>query len=242
MGRLDVELVSRGLYKTREKAKDAIIKGLVKVNSIEILKPSFYIESYENIEIIKEPVSFVSRGGLKLEKAIDYFNIDVSGKKVLDIGASTGGFTHCVIQRGATKVYAVDVGHGQLADELKNDFRVVNLEGTDIRSLSCNMTDGLFDFASIDVSFISLEKVLPGVAGLLNNDATLVCLIKPQFEAGKAYLNKRGIVTDDKIRKICVDRVISVANMNGFTSLGYIESPIKGKEGNVEFLLCLKKY
>jgi len=241
MGRIDVELVSRGFYKTREKAKVAILKGFVKVNNVEIIKPSFCILPEDLVETSLEVISYVSRGGLKIEKALDYFNIDVSEKRVLDIGASTGGFTQCVLKRGAKQVYAVDVGHGQLDDELKNDSRVINMEGTDIRTLNCDKTEGSFDFATVDVSFISLEKVLPNISNLLNSGAILMCLVKPQFEVGKMNLSKRGIVTEVKIREACIRQIICTAEMLEFSSLGFIESPIKGKEGNVEYLLCLKK-
>lgn len=240
--RLDIYMCESGICVSRERAKALIKDGKVFVNNKKCTKPSMMINP--NDEILKihgETLKYVSRGGLKLEKAIQIFSLDISGKHTMDIGASTGGFTDCMLQNGAAKVFSVDVGSDQLSDKLKNDERVVNMEKTNIRTLTPEKIGQLVDFASVDVSFISLKLVLPTVHELLTDCGELVCLIKPQFEAGRENIGKKGVVKDKKIhKKVCSD-VISYAKESGFYPLALSFSPVKGPEGNIEYLIYLTK-
>ncbi|WP_022670588.1 TlyA family RNA methyltransferase [Hippea alviniae] len=233
--RLDVYLSKSHILESRSKAKELILKGYVKVNGIVIKKPSFLVDESDEVEVLKLP-EYVSRAGYKLEKAIDEFGIDLKDKVCLDVGSSTGGFTECMLRNGAKKVFAVDVGKEQMHFSLRSDERVVLFEETDIRYFK---PDERFDFASIDVSFISLRLVLKPVKDLLKNGAEVVALIKPQFEVGVGG-TKKGIVRDEDKIKGVINDIKNFAKAIGFEYKGLIESPIKGKEGNREFLIWLK--
>ncbi len=239
--RLDVLLVEKGLFDSREKCKSAIMAGVVWINGVREDKPGTKIPIDCQIEIRENINPFVSRGGLKLAKAVSEFSISLENKVCLDIGASTGGFTDCMLKNGASKVVAIDVGYGQLAWELRNDSRVICMERTNVRYVKPDDIGFLSDFASIDVSFISLTKVMPAVLELLNNEAELVCLIKPQFEAGREKVGKHGVVRDSGVHMEVIQNIINfVLAQNLFIrELSY--SPIKGPEGNIEYLLYVSK-
>ncbi len=239
--RLDVEMVEKGLIESREKAKALIMSGIVYVNNQKALKAGDKIKPGDMIEIRGSKLTYVSRGGLKLEKAIKVFDIVLKQKICMDIGASTGGFTDCMLQNGAEKVYAVDVGYGQLAWKLRSDDRVINMERTNIRYIDFNLIDDPIDFISIDVAFISLKLVLPIVYELLRNGGSVAALIKPQFEAGKEEVGKKGVVRDISIHQKVIKSIIDFSSELGFSVKGLDFSPIKGPEGNIEFLLLLKK-
>ena len=239
--RLDVALVSRGLAPSREKAKASITGGFVYVNGRNDVKASYQVEPDDDVEVRGVAIHYVGRGGLKLEKALRVFAIDVTGQRCVDLGASTGGFTDCLLQAGASHVHAIDVGHGQLDPSLQADERVTSLEGTDARAVTPQMVDGAVPFVAADVSFISLEKVLPALASILTPDGRAVCLVKPQFEAGPEHVGKRGVVKDPKVHTWVIDRVIHEAREAGLTCAGLDFSPITGPEGNIEYLLCLTK-
>lgn len=239
--RIDVVLVNKGLVESREKAKAMIMAGIVYVNNQKVLKAGDkYIEG-QPIEIRGQKIPFVSRGGLKLDKAIKTFDLILSDNVCMDIGASTGGFTDCMLQNGAKKVYAVDVGYGQLAWKLRNDERVVNIERTNIRYIDFELIKDEIDFISTDVSFISLKLVLPVAYEILKNDGTMVALIKPQFEAGREEVGKKGVVKDKNIHKKVIREISDFATGLGFSTEELDFSPIKGPEGNIEFLILLKK-
>lgn len=238
--RLDVLLVNRNLAPSREKAKAIIMAGNVYVDGQREDKAGSTFPVDVEIEIKGEKLKYVSRGGLKLEKAIEVFGINLDGKICMDVGSSTGGFTDCMLQNGAAKVYAVDVGTNQLAWSLRQDKRVVSMEKTNIRYLTRDKIQDDIEFTSIDVSFISLTKVLEPVKELLIPDGEVVCLIKPQFEAGREKVGKKGVVKDKKVHAEVIGKVSSYANEIGFDCLGISYSPIKGPEGNIEYLLYLK--
>lgn len=239
--RLDVMLVNRGLATSREKAKAIIMSGIVFVEGQREDKAGTTFDDKVNIEIKGATLKYVSRGGLKLEKAMSHFDITLKNKICMDVGSSTGGFTDCMLQNGATKVYAVDVGHGQLDWKLRNDPRVVCMEKTNIRYVTPNDLDDVVQFSSIDVSFISLTKVLGPVKDLLTEDGELVCLIKPQFEAGREKVGKKGVVRDQAVHKEVIQMVMDYAKSIGFKLCHLEFSPIKGPEGNIEYLLHLSK-
>ncbi|MBQ9863643.1 MAG: TlyA family RNA methyltransferase [Lachnospiraceae bacterium] len=240
--RLDVLLVERGLVTSREKAKAVIMAGDVYVNGQKEDKAgSVFDPEKSNIEVRGEKLKYVSRGGLKLEKALASFPIDLKGATCMDIGASTGGFTDCMLQNGAVKVYSIDVGHGQLAWSLRNDERVVCMEKTNFRYVTPDDIGCEPDFASVDVSFISLTKILEPAINIIRNGAKMVCLIKPQFEAGREEVGKKGVVKDKKVHISVIEKVIEYAKSVGFTILGLDYSPIKGPEGNIEYLLFIEK-
>ena len=240
--RLDVLLVKRNLAESREKAKAIIMSGNVFVNgNREDKAGTTFDEEKAQIEIKGHTLPYVSRGGLKLEKAIEVFGVDVKDKVCMDIGASTGGFTDCMLQNGASKVYAVDVGYGQFAWKLRQDPRVVCMEKTNIRYVTPEDIADALDFASVDVSFISLTKVLEPAKELLRDGAEMVCLIKPQFEAGKEKVGKKGVVRDPAVHIEVIERVILFAQSIGFGVLHLDYSPIKGPEGNIEYLVHIKK-
>lgn len=239
--RLDLLLVRRGLAPSREKARTMIMEGNVFVNhNREDKAGSAFPEDCE-IEIHGNPLRYVSRGGLKLEKAMKEFGIALDGQVCMDIGASTGGFTDCMLQNGAAKVFAVDVGYGQFAWKLRQDERVVCMEKTNIRYVTPEEIGEKLDFASADVSFISLTKVLPPVRELLRDGARMVCLIKPQFEAGRDKVGKKGVVRDRKVHEEVIGRVADFARESGFVVRGLSYSPIRGPEGNIEYLLYIEK-
>ena len=239
--RLDVMMVNRGLAESREKAKAIIMSGIVYVDNIKEDKAGSTFDEKAQIEVRGNTLKYVSRGGLKLEKAMTHFGITLDGKVCMDIGASTGGFTDCMLQNGAVKVYSVDVGHGQLAWKLRNDERVVCMEKTNIRYVTPDDIEDRIEFASIDVSFISLTKVLPPVKELLTDDGEIVCLIKPQFEAGREKVGKKGVVRDQKVHVEVVEMIVDFARQIGFKTLDLSYSPIKGPEGNIEYLLYITK-
>lgn len=239
--RLDVELVDRGLVQSRERAKVVIMEGLVYVNGQKSDKAGTPVKEDDRIEVRGETLRYVSRGGKKLEKAMQIFPVVLEGCTCMDIGASTGGFTDCMLQNGAVKVYAVDVGYGQLAWSLRTDERVVNLERTNIRYITEEQVPQPVDFISVDVSFISLTLVLPVAHRLLKDGAQMVCLVKPQFEAGKDKVGKKGVVRDPQIHREVIRKVIDCAAELGFWVRGLDFSPIKGPEGNIEYLLFLQK-
>ena len=239
--RLDIEMVNRGLIESREKAKALIMSGIVYVNDQKAMKAGDKIKDGDKIEIKGQKLPFVSRGGLKLDKAIKVFDIDLSDMVCMDIGASTGGFTDCMLQSGAKKVYAVDVGYGQLAWKLRNDERVVNMERTNIRYIDFDKITDEVDFVSIDVAFISLRLVLPVAYDILKNGGQMVALIKPQFEAGRDEVGKKGVVRDIQIHKKVIKEITDFAFETGFSIDGIDFSPIKGPEGNIEFLMYASK-
>lgn len=239
--RLDVLLFEKGLANSREKARAVIMSGDVYVDNQKADKPGTVYFDTAQIDVRKSSIPYVSRGGLKLEKAIKTFNINLKDKIAMDIGASTGGFTDCMLQNGARKVYCVDVGYGQLAWSLRTDERVVNLERTNIRYIDESLIKEKLDFLSIDVSFISLCLVLPIAKKLMGDQASAVCLIKPQFEAGREKVGKNGVVRDRKTHIDVIKKVCLFSQNEGFKILGLDFSPVKGPKGNIEYLLYLEK-
>ena len=239
--RLDVMLFERGLADSREKAKRLIMAGIVYVDNNKEDKAGSTFDEEAVIEVRGKTLKYVSRGGLKLEKAMDVYGIRLDGMVCMDVGASTGGFTDCMLQNGAVKVYSVDVGHGQLDWKLRNDPRVVCMEKTNIRYVEPEHIDDILDFASIDVSFISLTKVLGPVRNLLKDGGEVVCLIKPQFEAGREKVGKKGVVRDKSVHREVIKMVADFALSIGFSVKGLDFSPVKGPEGNIEYLLYIKK-
>lgn len=240
--RLDVLLVNRGLAESREKAKAVIMSGIVYVNGQKEDKAGSGFDEKAEIEVRGSTLRYVSRGGLKLEKAMTHFGVELAGKICMDVGASTGGFTDCMLQNGAVRVYSVDVGHGQLAWKLRNDERVVCMEKTNIRYVTPQDIQDQIQFSSIDVSFISLSKVLGPVKQLLTPDGQIVCLIKPQFEAGREKVGKKGVVREKSVHLEVIEAVIAFAVSIGFEVLNLEFSPIKGPEGNIEYLLYLQNH
>ncbi len=241
--RLDVLLVNRGLAPSREKAKTLIMAGDVFVNGQREDKPGTTFEESKitSLEVRGDTLPYVSRGGLKLEKAVNNFGFSLQDKVCMDIGASTGGFTDCMLQNGAKKVYSVDVGHGQLDWKLRSDERVVCMEKTNFRYMVRDDIEDDLDFASCDVSFISLTKILLPARRLLKDNGEMVCLIKPQFEAGKDKVGKKGVVRDPKVHEEVVHRIMDFVNLVGFEVLHLEYSPIKGPEGNIEYLIHIRK-
>ena len=239
--RLDVLLTERGLQESRQRAQAVIMSGEVFVNGQRVDKPGTAVAEDARIEIRGGTLPYVSRGGLKLEKAMATFPIDLHGAVCADIGASTGGFTDCMLQNGAEKVYAVDVGYGQLAWKLRSDLRVVCLERTNARYLTREQVPDALDFASVDVSFISLKLILPPLNGLLKDGGHAACLVKPQFEAGREKVGKKGVVRDPDVHLEVLEHFLDHAKESGFTVLGLTYSPIRGPEGNIEYLGYLEK-
>jgi len=239
--RADLLLYNQGLVDSREKAKRLIMEGKVLCGTKRIDKPGEQIEDFETLTINSDQIQYVSRGGLKLEKAIKKFNLNLSDFICADIGSSTGGFTHCMLINGAKKVYSIDVGYNQLDYKLRIDDRVIVLERTNIRYLDNNLISDEIDFISIDVSFISLQLVLPKAYEILKDGSYLVALIKPQFEAGKEKVGKNGIIRDPKVHAEVINNTLSFAEKIGFSIQDLTYSPIKGTKGNIEFLVLLKK-
>lgn len=239
--RLDRALVQQGIIMSREKAKAAIISGMVSVNGEIINKPSVLILDDDSITYTGKAERYVGRGGYKLEKALSYFQIDLNNKLCLDIGASTGGFTDCMLQNGAKAVYSIDIGRDQLADKLRSDKRVRVYEQTDIRNLPENVKNAGFEFIAADLSFISLKNVIPYIVDLIGNEDSCVFLIKPQFEAGKTAVGKRGIVKDRKTHISVILNVCGSIMESGFSPIGLTYSPVKGGDGNIEYLLYTVK-
>ncbi len=239
--RLDVLLVKQNLAPSREKAKAMIMAGSVLVDGQREDKAGSMFPDTVKLTIKGHTLPYVSRGGLKLEKAMTHFDLSLDGKVCMDVGASTGGFTDCMLQNGAVKVYSVDVGHGQLDWKLRNDPRVVCMERTNIRYVTPEDLEEKAEFVSIDVSFISLTKVLPPVRELMEDGAEMVCLIKPQFEAGREKVGKKGVVRDPAVHREVIGKVVDFARSLSFGVLHLEFSPIKGPEGNIEYLLHLRK-
>lgn len=240
--RLDVLLFKQGLAESREKAKAMIMAGSVFVNGQREDKAgTVFEEDKVQIELHGSALKYVSRGGLKLEKAVQVFGLGFDGMICMDIGASTGGFTDCMLQNGAVKVYSIDVGHGQLAWKLRNDERVICMEKTNFRYIKPEDLSDPIDFASVDVSFISLSKILPAAYPLLKEYAKMVCLIKPQFEAGRDQVGKKGVVRDPKIHREVIEAAFGYAKETGFRLLKLDYSPIRGPEGNIEYLMEIEK-
>lgn len=231
-------MAARRIVKSRTLAQQLIKEGSVAVNGNIVSKPSFYVSAEDEIEIIGELPRYVGRGGLKLEKAVDLFKIRLKDLTCIDVGASTGGFTDCMLQNGAKLVYAVDVGQDQLDESLKNDSRVISLENLDVRQAASYINEKA-DFVSVDVSFISLKQVLPAVKELVKTGGKVIALIKPQFEVGKSGVGKRGVVKDSNLRNKAVEEIQSFASAVGFKVNGLTESPIKGGDGNIEYLIYL---
>lgn len=238
--RLDQLVFDLGLTESRERAKTTIMSGLVFVNGQRVDKPGTAVDPEAKIELHGEALPFVSRGGFKLDKALKVFPVDPAGKTCLDCGASTGGFTDVLLQHGAKKVYAVDVGYGQLAWKLRTDARVVNLERTNLRYVTEEQIPERIDLAVMDVSFISIRLVIPAVKALLRPEADFICLIKPQFEAGREEVGKKGVVRDSAVHKRVIREILDFVPTAGLTVVGLDYSPIKGPEGNIEYLCHLK--
>ena len=239
--RLDQYLCQNGYAQSRERAKALIMSGIVFVDEQKVDKAGEMIAEDAKVEVRGHDIGYVSRGGLKLEKAMEVFPMRPEGKICMDIGASTGGFTDCMLQNGAAKVYAIDVGYGQLAWKLRCDERVVNLERTNIRHVTSEQVPEPLDFASVDVSFISLKLVLPVLKQLLKAGGEAVCLIKPQFEAGRELVGKKGVVREESTHFMVVENALNYAKENDFTPMHLTFSPVKGPEGNIEYLMHLKK-
>ena len=239
--RLDVALVEGGFAESREKAKRLIMAGIVYVNNQKSDKAGNTVKPDDVIEVRGQALKYVSRGGLKLEKAMKVFPICLEGFVCADIGASTGGFTDCMLQNGASKVYAIDVGYGQLDWKLRTDERVVNLERTNFRYVTKEEIPEDLDFASVDVSFISLSLILPVMRTLLKDKGTAVCLIKPQFEAGKENVGKKGVVREKSVHIAVIEKIMNLLVENKFSLLGLDFSPVKGPEGNIEYLCYIRK-
>ena len=239
--RLDVLLIERGFFDSREKAKAVIMAGEVFVNGQREDKAGSKFDREAEIEVKGKVLKYVSRGGLKLEKTVEVYGLNLMDKTCIDIGSSTGGFTDCMLQNGAAKVYAIDVGTNQLAWKLREDKRVVSMEKTNIRYVTEEDIPEKADFASVDVSFISLTKVLPAAVNLLKDEACMVCLIKPQFEAGREKVGKKGVVRDFSVHKEVIELVINFAIGLNFFIKGLTFSPVKGPEGNIEYLLYMQK-
>ncbi|MEG0305912.1 MAG: TlyA family RNA methyltransferase [Oscillospiraceae bacterium] len=239
--RLDQFLCQNNMVQSRERAKALIMAGIVYVNEEKSDKPGNMISEDAKVEVRGHDIGYVSRGGLKLEKAMQVFPLTPSGKVCMDIGSSTGGFTDCMLQNGAVKVYAVDVGYGQLAWKLRCDQRVINMERTNIRNVTRETLQDEIEFFSVDVSFISLKHIF-SVANLISSENSEgVCLIKPQFEAGRDKVGKKGVVREAQTHFEVIKNIVSLANANGFNALGLDYSPVKGPEGNIEFLLHVQK-
>ncbi len=239
--RLDKYLFEQGLVPSRERGQALIMSGIVYVNDVKADKAGDMVNEKDRVEIRGNDIPYVSRGGLKLEKAFSCFPLDLNGLTCMDIGASTGGFTDCMLQNGAVKVYAVDVGYGQLAWKLCTDERVVNMERTNIRHVTPEQITDPVRFFSVDVSFISLKHIFPVAYAISETDCTGVCLVKPQFEAGREKVGKKGVVREPETHREVIVQAIGYANQNGFSAQGLSFSPIKGPEGNIEFLLYVVK-
>jgi 23S rRNA (cytidine1920-2'-O)/16S rRNA (cytidine1409-2'-O)-methyltransferase len=235
--RVDRLILDRGFVESREKGQAIILAGNVLVNGQKVEKAGALVPEDADIRILGEPMPYVSRGGLKLEAALREFKITVTGRTAIDVGASTGGFTDCLLQHGCRNVYAVDVGYGQLAWKLRQDPRVISIERTNIREIASTLIPEPIDIAVIDASFISLEKVIPPVLPFLARDSEIIALIKPQFEVGKGQVGKGGIVRDETARKAVVERIVEFVREQGLEIKGVMPSPITGQDGNIEYLL-----
>ncbi len=239
--RLDQYILNEGYTDSRQKAQGLIMSGVVFVNNQKADKAGFTVKEGDVVEVRGSTLKYVSRGGLKLEKAILEYNLDLEDKVCMDIGASTGGFSDCMLQSGAKKVFCVDVGYGQLAWKLRTDERIINLEKTNIRNVTLDTLGEKIDFFSVDVSFISLKHIFPVAFNVSNENVYGVCLIKPQFEAGRENVGKNGVVRDSKVHFDVINKIINLANEAGFFIKELTFSPIKGPKGNIEFLILVTK-
>ena len=239
--RLDQYVFEEGYTESRQRAQALIMAGVVYVNNQKVDKAGYMVKDADKVEVRGKDLKYVSRGGYKLEKAIELYGIVLTDKLCMEIGASTGGFTDCMLQNGAKKVYSVDVGYGQLAWKLRTDERVVNMEKTNIRNVTAEDLDEKINFFSVDVSFISLKHIFPVAFAISTEDVTGACLVKPQFEAGKEKVGKKGVVRDSAVHKEVIENVIGYAHQNGFFVKELTFSPIKGPEGNIEFLIVITK-
>ena len=239
--RLDQYIFEQGYAPSKTRAQALIMSGIVFVNNQKADKAGTMIKETDIVEVRGKDLKYVSRGGLKLEKAINEYGLELKDKICMDIGASTGGFTDCMLQNGARKVYAVDVGYGQLAWKLRSDERVKNMEKTNIRNVTVDMLDEKINFFSVDVSFISLKHIFPVAYAISTDEVIGACLVKPQFEAGKEKVGKKGVVRDSEVHREVIENVIGMANENGFYVHNLTFSPIKGPEGNIEFLIVISK-
>lgn len=239
--RLDKILVDRGITVSRERARALIMEGKVAVNGMPAAKAGLMVDGNVTITLKGDDIPYVSRGGLKLEAALEHFKISLEGLVVMDVGSSTGGFTDCMLKKGAKKAYCIDVGYGQLSWSLRNDPRVTLLERTNIRYLTVQKIPDIIDFATIDVSFISLLKVIPIVTGFLRDGGEILALVKPQFEVGKGEVGKGGIIRDEAKRQAAVNSVKAFAEGTGLRVIGAFESPVKGHKGNIEYFLYLRR-
>ena len=239
--RLDQYIFEQGYAPSKTRAQALIMSGIVFVNNQKADKAGTMIKETDIVEVRGKDLKYVSRGGLKLEKAINEYGLELKDKICMDIGASTGGFTDCMLQNGAQKVYAVDVGYGQLAWKLRSDERVKNMEKTNIRNVTVDMLDEKINFFSVDVSFISLKHIFPVAFAISTDEVIGACLVKPQFEAGKEKVGKKGVVRDSEVHREVIENVIGMANENGFYVHNLTFSPIKGPEGNIEFLIVISK-
>ena len=239
--RLDTAVFEKGFCDSREKAKTLIMAGVVFVNNQKADKAGLTVKETDVIEVRSNPLKYVSRGGLKLEKAVNSFGLSLDGFVCADIGASTGGFTDCMLQNGASKVYAIDVGYGQLAWKLRTDERVINMERTNFRYVTHKEISDELDFCSVDVSFISLSIIVPVMRNIMKQGGEAVCLIKPQFEAGKEKVGKKGVVRERTVHIETVEKTVQMIIDNNMTVLGLDYSPVKGPEGNIEYLVYIKK-
>ena len=239
--RLDQYVFQEGFAPSRQRAQALIMSGIVFVNNQKVDKAGTMIKETDIVVVRGKDLKYVSRGGLKLEKAMELYGLDLTDKICMDIGASTGGFTDCMLQNGASKVYAVDVGYGQLAWKLRSDERVKNMENTNIRNVTADMLDEPINFFSVDVSFISLKHIFPVAYAISTDDVVGACLVKPQFEAGREKVGKKGVVRDSRVHKEVIENVIGYANECGFYVHNLTFSPIKGPEGNIEFLIIISK-
>lgn len=239
--RLDKIMVDTGLVKSRERARALIMEGKVFINGMPAAKAGMMVDADAAIELKGKDIPYVSRGGLKLKAAIDFFNVDLKDKIAMDVGSSTGGFTDCMLQMEAKKVYCIDVGYGQIAWSLRNDPRIILLERTNIRHLERKRIPDIIDIATIDVSFISLTKVIPKVLEFLKENGEILALVKPQFEVGKGEVGKGGIVREEEKRLAAVASVRAEVETAGLHTIGVFESPVRGQKGNIEYFLYLKK-
>lgn len=239
--RADVLIVQKGLAKSREQAKRMIMAGDAIAGTMRIDKPGELLDADAEIRIKENSIKYVSRGGYKLEKILDTFDIDLQDKIAMDIGSSTGGFTDCMLQHGAKKVYAIDVGYNQLAYSLRIDERVVVMEKTNFRTMDVGIINERIDFISIDVSFISLKHIFPNASKIISDTGYICALIKPQFEAGKEKVGKKGVVRDEKVHEEVIENVLGLAKEEGLYPVKLTYSPIRGQEGNIEFLVLLQK-
>ena len=239
--RLDQFVYEEGYTESRQRAQALIMAGIVYVNNQKVDKAGYMLKETDKVEVRGKDLKYVSRGGYKLEKAIELYGLDLTDRTCMDIGASTGGFTDCMLQNGAKKVYAVDVGYGQLAWKLRTDERVVNFEKTNIRNVTAEDLEEKINFFSVDVSFISLKHIFPVAYAISTDDVIGACLVKPQFEAGKEKVGKKGVVRDSAVHKEVIVNVMEYANQNGFFVKELTFSPIKGPEGNIEFLIVITK-